>query len=256
MFALMKVEHHAHSYEAAQALFTKIKPVRNRDESMRPLGTRRSDDTKRVVEMDNHYHFIYHATTLVVWQAPTRFLVKRHDSMSSRTFIHAFLPFGVTVCSKNGYTALVNHEGTWILADNKEWLAFNFIDGRWHLENPQDTFTHYRYEVIDHKKARALSLLAQDYSNWCRIAHKDNKVVRMSLEDINTPYELRTLPLLQDPPDFGRTYAAMRNNRNMLQHLNVASKNIRKVAAPPGVIPGASIYARYDHSGLIDESLS
>lgn len=98
--------------------------------------------------------FRYHRADLVKWVSQDYVIVHLHDSVSSRTFINAFLPRGLYAQAFRGSTYVT------VLSTDRSYrglkaLEFKRTDGVWTLQNPGDIFQHTEY-VYDPKAAAAV----------------------------------------------------------------------------------------------------
>lgn len=142
----------ARSYDAARHVFENAEPFDKDDPDARWLTTKREWE-KRVVKDGDSYRFIYHHTSVVIWDSEAQVRLTPYDSMSTTIFAGRFLPTGVDYrAGRYKRTLTLNHTG--VYQPNRELRLVR--DGTKWAIHPDDfgcVSKFYRYDITDHKTA-------------------------------------------------------------------------------------------------------
>lgn len=221
----------AGSYDAARRVFENAEPFDKDDPDARWLTTKREWE-KRVVKDGDSYRFIYHHTSVVVWDSEAQVRLTPYDSMSTTIFAGRFLPIGVNYrAGRGGRTLTLNH--TEVYQPNRE-LRLVRDGAKWAI-HPDDlgcVNKFYRYDITDHKAARVAREKVKDYLAWVKVAKKDRVWVSGGVHDSRD----LAYSLVSGRDDYSALFERYRVPPQLVEAALVEAGVVKKSPAPLGVI--------------------
>lgn len=225
----------ARSYDAARCVFENAEPFDKDVPDTRWLTTKREWE-KRVVKDGDSYRFIYHHTSVVIWDSEAQVRLTPYDSMSTTIFAGRFLPTGVDYrAGRSKRTLTLNH--TEVYQPNRE-LRLVRDGAKWAI-HPDDlddlgcVSKFYRYDITDHKTARVAREKVKDYLAWVKVAKKDRAYCSGGMSDA----VLLARYLVGGGEDYSACFERYGVPAGLSEAALVVAGVVKKSPAPLGTMP-------------------
>lgn len=189
-----------HSFKDAETFWNGQNPWKNRDESWRPLDTRRMEHKRLVKTADGGYMCVLFSTPLVTYY-PDKIKLEVYSTPSSAYFSWRVRPLGCRIQSANGrhFWEVDTPEGSRFYTAGKNALELLSVrDGLWKISNKPAEVTEW---VYDRKLGAQARKLVKPYATWFNTTQRLGSVLKTHVHDRNHKI-LQIEHLLADPEKY------------------------------------------------------
>lgn len=222
----------AYSYAAARNLFERLEPFDKDDPDTRMLVTKREWE-KRVEKRGDSYRFIFHSTSVVIWDSDIQVRLTPWSSMSTGIFAGRFLPHDIDFRAGRS-TPLLTLNRTELYVPLQQLRMVRRPDGGWaiHPDDLECVKKSYRYDITDRKAASAAREKVKNYLAWVKVARKDKYFTPSGLSDSVRLAE----ELVGGGEDYGRYFERVGVPPQLDVAALIAAGAVKKTPAPLGLI--------------------